>query len=683
MKLLINKRNGEQNIPTNYMILVDTSGSMYQSINSLKETLMSIGSNIGTDDTLSIGWFSGYNSFEWVCTGWKCNTDNLENLVNTKIYSRGLTCYNQILQTVENTWNNVSLLTGCENFSLFWLSDGWPNSNSPESETINLCKKLSSKFSAKTIVGYGSNYNRKLLLDMTEAINGTFSHISNYTELTASGEVLVKSKKTVKIVDLDKCYDVIWQVTDSEIIPLVCKDKQVEVLETENNGELFAIDFTEIDNLPDDQLKDGKFVYSLAYILSQKNLANLGVSVLRKAGDALRAKMLQKSFTVAQKGRSENDLKAFALVGSTINKQTVPITVSLESFVKSIKDNLGKVSIDLAKSPYKSVTRSGEDVSKVEFKTNDSSAKIVGITGNEDRANISFLTVREGQIEQYTDIDFGNRVLAYNATVENGGLSGNSVIELPIKAPTFRNYTFVANGDFNYDAISLEFDNSVGAIKASLGYTVDPNESIDLFDENQKTIKIKDFANLYKALISEKAHASVLRFYVKKYSEQKNLVDLRVQNYGVEGAKLLEEMGLDSQMRYAPKKAYKPKDENADFVPFIELTAQLKGASTISASKSFEKYEKKGKPNVGDDICWPLFEKYEKQLVALGQETFVEFCQKTLEGVEDTVDLLSQKVSSIKFFLMITNSWFVDVDKSDSFEYDGLVINTKVVNEYL
>jgi hypothetical protein len=669
MKLNIPKNENSKTLSTDYFLLIDNSGSIWNSVSALKETVKAVVTNMHETDTITVATFASHTDFDFFAKALRKN-QNILDLVNRKISARGMTNFNDSLTELNTrVFDDVGVISGNTNSVFYFLSDGYANHFNSESETINLCKRLSSKFSAKTIVGYGSNYNRKLLLDMTDAINGTFSHISNYTELTASGEVLVKSKKTVKTIDLDKCYDVIWQVTDSEIIPLVCKDKQVEVLETENSGELFAIDFDEIDALPDDhQLKDGKFVYSLVYILSQKNKANLGVSVLRKAGDVLRAKMLQKSFTVAQKGRSENDLKAFALVGSTINKQTVPSTFSLESFIKSIKDNLGKVSIDLVKSPYKSVTRSGEDASKVEFKTNDSSAKIIGITGNEDRANISFLTVRNGRITNIKDVDLIAKVEEFNK-------NSDTPIKLPIEAPTFRNYTFVANGDFNYDTISLDFENET--------HVINPNEVIDLFDENQKIVKVKDFANLYKTLIAEKAHASVLRFYVKKYSKQKNLVDLRVQNYGVEGVKLLEEMGLDSQMRYAPKHAYKPKDENADFVPFIELTAQLKGAATISASKSFEKFEKKGKPNVGDDICWPLFEKYENQLVALGEETFVEFCQKTLEGVEDTVDLLSQKVSSIKFFLMITNSWFVDVDKSDNFEYDGLVINTKIVNEYL
>jgi hypothetical protein len=54
-----------------------------------------------------------------------------------------------------------------------------------------------------------------------------------------------------------------------------------------------------------------------------------------------------------------------------------------------------------------------------------------------------------------------------------------------------------------------------------------------------------------------------------------------------------------------------------------------------------------------------------------------------LEGVEDTVELLAQKISSQKFYMMVTNSWFTDIDKSEKFEYNDLVFKISEVNEYL
>ena len=667
MKLNIPKNEDAKTKPTNYFFITDLSGSMWGSIPDLKETLRAVKDLLLPGDTFSLAYFSSSRDFDWICKGASLN-GNLEALIENKIYARGLTCFNEVLNSLDGVVKDVQLISGNTENVLFFLTDGYPNDNSPESELLKICKTLKSSFIHKQIVGYSGYYNRKLLLQMTEDIGGAFAHVSDYSDMKKSCKDFVSSKKKIKKVNLEKNFDLVWQVSSNAVLPLVCENASVDVLEDESDGELFGVDYSELESLSKENLKDGKFVYSLAFVLSQKNKANLGVSLLRKAGDNLSAKMLQKSFTVSQKGRAENDLKVKAVVGGEILSSDNGSAIFIGDFLKTVKSKLGKVSIDMNTSKYTSISRKGGDVSKVEFKTTDSNSKIVGITGNEDRANISFLTVRKGEITALNDIDLSSRVIHFNQTAKNQ-------ITFPIQTETYRNYTLVANGDFNFESLSLVSDDSV--------YSISPSNDLDLFDENQKDIKVGDFTNLYKSLIEEKAHASVLRFYIKKYAKQKHSLDLRVEQYGEEGAKLLEEMGLDYAMRFSPKKEYKPKDENADYIPFLEITGQLKGASTISASKSYEKWLKKGKANVGDLIVYPLFEKYEDKLTSLGEETFVEFCQKTLEGVEETVDLLSQKVSAQKFYLMVTNSWFTGVDKSDEFEYDGLLVKVKETKEYL
>jgi hypothetical protein len=667
MKLFIQKHTKSEMKPTNYFWIGDMSGSMHGSIKDLKETLRAVKDLLIPGDTFSLAYFSSSRDFDWICKG-ATLTNNLDKLINDKVYARGLTCFTEVLASVENTVKDVVLLTGNKDNVFFFLTDGYPNDNSPEKEVIRLCKSLSKTFVHKQIVGYSNYYNRKLLLEMTETIGGAFSHVSDYKDMKKNCEEFVSGKKMVKTIDLPHNYDVIWQVTGNDVIPLVADGRKVDVLETDADGELFGVNFDEIDALKAEDLQDAKFAYSLALVLSQKNKANMGVSILRKAGASQAAKMLQKSFTVNQKGCAENNLKVLALSGGQVDKEKVSKTTPINDFLKSVKDKLGKASIDMKKSTYKSISRKGTDISKVEFDTSDTTAKIIGITGNEDRANISFLTVRKGQVTAINDDDLNTRIKAFNK-------SSKDKIILPIEGDTYRNYTLIANGDFNFDKLTLNFEDSE--------YTVYPSKDIDLFDENQKDIKIDEFVKLYKSLIEEKAHASALRFYIKANSSQKHMDDLRINRYGVEGAKLVEEMGFDYAMRFAPKKEYKAKDDNADYVPFLEITGQLKGASAISASKSYEKFTKKGKANAGDAILFPLFEKYDKKLVDLGKETFVEFCQKTLEGVEETVDYLSQKVSSMKFYLMITNSWFSGVEKSDEFEHDGLVIKTKETKEYL
>jgi hypothetical protein len=230
----------------------------------------------------------------------------------------------------------------------------------------------------------------------------------------------------------------------------------------------------------------------------------------------------------------------------------------------------------------------------------------------------------------------------------------------------------VANGDFNFKKIVF-----------SDGTQIEPKKELDLFEDSTNVVHIKDFVNLSKTLINEKAHASVLAFYIKQNSEQKHMTDWRVENYGVEGSKLLEEMGIDYAGRYAPKKESVPVAEDADYIPFLEIDGYIKGASTVSASTSFKKWEKGSKPNVADEIIFPMIEKYEALKGSLSNELFVKTLQTSLEGVQRTVRMLARELSAIKFYLVVTNSWFDGVDKADEFEYDGFVVKVKEVKEFL
>ena len=146
-------------------------------------------------------------------------------------------------------------------------------------------------------------------------------------------------------------------------------------------------------------------------------------------------------------------------------------------------------------------------------------------------------------------------------------------------------------------------------------------------------------------------------------------------------------MGIDYAMRYSPKaeKGEKRDLDTADYIPMLEISTYMKGCSDVSASKSRTRYDavKRKDPNYIDEIMWPLFAKYDQLKNKLNKELFIKTLQTTLEGVDSTVDVLAQEISAMKFLIMSNNSWFEGVDKSDSFEYDGLVINTKIVKEYV
>jgi hypothetical protein len=664
MKILLEKSENSVNTPTNYYIVTDLSGSMWSSIKNLKQTLLATKQLIGPHDTISLAWFSGYNSFDWITKGASLTT-NFDQLIDQSIYSRGMTCYTQVLASLKDVVSNVTLLTGNSNSVLYFLSDGWPNSNSSESDILRLCRELNGKFTTTKIIGYSNNYNRKILLEMADALSGQMSHISDHIELDKSYKAFFENKAKIKNIALEKKFDLVWQVSNEINILTQKEDNSVDVQDTGEQSELFAINYDELNTLDAEILKEPKFVYSLAFALSQRNKANLGVALLRKAGDTGMASFLRKAFTVAQKGQIENDLKNLTVIASLVLQSVEVPKKTLTSFLEEMQTKIGNIAIDLDKSEYSSVTRSGTNISKVNFETDSSHAYITQVISNENRANVSLLTTRMGVINGFIDEDLAERVKAFNETA-------SKKIILPLTAPTYRNYTLVANGDFNFKKIVF-----------SDGTQIEPKKELDLFEDSTNVVHIKDFVNLSKTLINEKAHASVLAFYIKQNSEQKHATDWRVENYGVEGSKLLEEMGIDYAGRYAPKKESIPVADDADYIPFLEIDGYIKGASTVSASTSFKKWEKGSKPNVADEIIFPMIEKYEALKGSLSKELFVKTLQTSLEGVQRTVRMLARELSAIKFYLVVTNSWFDGVDKADEFEYDGFVVKVKEVKEFL
>ncbi len=685
MKIKIEKSETAGNKPTNRFVIADLSYSMYGSIRHLKDTLLATKDIIGPEDTISIGWFSSRGEYGWLVKGMKITDQNFTKLINEKFYARNATCYNEILGSLVETVEDVVLATGNNNNSLMFLSDGNPNDGHSFDSLMRVCKNIGTKslFNDTRIIGFDRYYNRELLISMAEAVGGQFSHISDHFQFDTDYKTVVTNKVETKVVDLSKKYDLIWQVTDNDVLIYKQNDRnQVVVQATKENSELLGVDLVELNDVV---LDDPRFVYSLAAVLAKANKSNLGVNVLRRAGDYHSAYMLQKAFTVDQKGRAENQLIAYALTLVEVNKTEPKGGILLKDWIKELEDLIakGEVAINTQYSEYRRITGGKEAEPKVKFEYTDGSAKIVDIKGNEDRPNITLLTNRKGQITEILDpelkekVDLFNDHAAFNESLlQDVSHSLNTKqITLPFQTERYKNYTLVSDGDFNFDSLVLNVPRGT--------VIMDPRKEIELFDPETKTVDIKEFVNLNKTLIKTKAHVSVLNWYIKNNAETKQREDLRLK-WGPEGAALLEEMGLDYQLRYTPPRAKEePKNENSDYVEHLEIDCFIKGCSKISAKDSYEKKAKGKAPNELDTVMWPLFEKYDQMLTTLKKDLFVKAIQTELEGLTKTVKVLSQEVASQKFYLFITNSWFEGQEKADTLEVDSLMIKTKYTKEYL
>lgn len=672
MKLIIPSTVSSQS-PKNYFILLDNSGSMSGSISELKETVLAIKESITERDTVSIGYFSSFGDYNWICKGASLYNADITKAIEANIKARGLTNFNQILSDVEKTVNDVVLLTGNDECVFNFASDGYPNDRSPEKETYDICEKISSLFISKTVIGYGSYYNREVLLKMAESLKGSFVHVSDCRELKRANETIFKSGQQLKQVSIDQKYDLVWQVVGTDVKLLEQKsDNSVVILEQEETDNiLFAVNFSELDSV---ELDMPAFVYSLAYILSIINKPNLGVVALKRAGDGNVASILQKAFTTANKGKAENVVKS-KITDKEIIRSHSRNKKKLSEFLNQIESN--NYYIDLTNSKFPKTSHASIDIANVKFVKANEPAKIVGITTNENRPNISFNTVQHGEIVEILNDDLNDRIKEYNLKC----VDGKNKIELPIKTTSFKNYSFVANGDFNCKKLSLigKIGNEYAQVQSFI-----PEEEIEIFENKDEPLLASEFVDSYKTLIKTKAESSIINYILKSLGglDSTHDRDLRKDLYGADAVALLGEMGLDSEMRYSSKKIRDTEKENIDYIPFLSITAQIKGAASINA-KDIKQKLNEGKSNEGTKICAPIFEKYENLKKTVEIEKYVELLRDSLKANKKQVYAILEKLIETKFRMATTNAWFEDVEKTDKFELNGVVVNVKEEKEYL
>jgi hypothetical protein len=663
MKLNIPQNTEKTTQPTNYFIILDNSGSMSYSIPEVRQTVLDIKNLTKPTDTVSLAYFSSYNDFAWIFKGASLHNSDIAKLVQSKIYARGLTCFNQVLETLEETVKDVNLLTNNSNNVFYFASDGYPNDRSPESELYAICKKNKTKFVASNVLGYSNYYNRNVLLKMAETLGGTFTHISNGKDMAKANQEIFKSGKKLKIIPIDQKYDLVWQVLGKEIRLLTQKpDNSVDILEEDDSeNTLYAVNYSELNTV---ELTEPSFVYSLAYVLSQQNKANLGVSVLKRSGDQKTAKTLQKAFTTSGKGNAENLIKSL-ISEKSLPQTEQPVMVPLSQLLEDLvtKDYY----LDVKKSEFSKISRGANYVNNVEFVVSDSLPKITNVISNESRPNISLQTVQIGQITKVLDEDLRKRIDAYNVTA-------SKAITFPIAATTFKNYALVSNGDFNFTKLVLNLD--------SYPITIIPDNELEIFENSDEPLNAKEFAKQARALIVAKAESSVINYLIKEKGGSVAAVDLRVVNYGEGAVELLKELGLDSQMRYAAKQGSNVKDENADFIEFLSISCAIDKASSINAKEAYAKIQA-GKLNKPAEICKPFFDKYVSLESSVKPEDYVKLLQDASKTNKTLVSKISEKLSEIKFRMATTNAWFEDVPKSDKFMIDDVIIKVENEKEYL
>jgi len=166
--------------PTNRVVIVDCSGSMYSELPKLRQSLKNkLPTLIKPNDTLTLIWFSGKNQFGIVFEDIEFSslTDltNVNNAIDRFLTPQGATAFLQPIQEAKRAITQSTKGSA----TLHFMTDGHNNQGS-ENEIVQACQELFPLVSSATFVEYGYYANHDLLVRMAETTSGRVVLAENF-----------------------------------------------------------------------------------------------------------------------------------------------------------------------------------------------------------------------------------------------------------------------------------------------------------------------------------------------------------------------------------------------------------------------------------------------------------------------------------------------------------------------
>ncbi|WPJ72213.1 hypothetical protein DEEACLCL_00196 [Salmonella phage CRW-SP2] len=704
--------------PTNHVIVVDVSGSMYGALPKLRSHLKeNLASLVKPEDTVSILYFSSKGDFGTVFAGRSINTTSdlseINGLIDRFLQPSGCTGFVEPLRLAVDT---VSGLTkpGVIN-SLVFMTDGYDNCWR-SSEILDAAAVLPKAFQNVTIIEYGWYCNRELLGQMAERAGATHVFAEGQNEYQSELETALKSATPKIVVDVPLLYTHAIYVENGVATVLAVQDDEEHpvghVCIPETVSQLWVVNPNMIDQL--DSLKDIQAAYVLAFYGVYIMDADLVWAALKKTGDVRFIKQYNNCFTK----QDYSNVKA-ALVEAIVDESKRGVDgidydlVPAEdaTTIVDVLTYLAEAGVSVVtKHPLFSYTSIGRGTVQKADDTEDKLAEeIANAKSKEERKALALkLASHEEWTPEFNPVDDLGIVpisnLVYNSerpnisvqTVQNGTVTIPEFVQekygLPQELDTwrYRNYTIVKDGIINLKTMPIQADAEVATVLGQMGVHVFGGkdqvfivnlESVPMVNRAMtKNISAAQFFADNVRLEALKAKQKVLKFYRDELVGKGNAVGLATK-YGKDAADFLSSVGI-RDYGFSPKTEMK---DATDFYMSRELNVKIAGASSLpSIAAVLKKKAENKKLNAADLLIDKALQEYEA-FVKSPAITSVppEVQSKLIEGwigeaakaAIKEVRALNKTLSKVVYGIVAGHGWFTDLDLEEStmeVEVDGV-----------
>lgn len=712
--LTINKINDgqetlpkSQSLPTNFIFVIDVSGSMYYDLQLIRKQLKNKLPNLVKEgDTVTLIWFSGHDQAgilqEEVEVKALTDLQMLNDNIDRYLKAIFLTAFHKPLVLAKEAIERMKKNRPDSVFSLIFLTDGY-NNDCSWSDVMSSLKDLEDELAASTFVEYGYYADTRRVTEMAQSIGGEKIDASGFDEYDQVFEAkLQKSYSSSKRVTVDLPstleFDFAFTVNEGEIILYGVDNGQVTVPES-------TTELCYFNSSPSVTLAAGRnggidngTLYGALYVLSDKMLYDEADYVFQLLGD----KHLYDLFVNAY---GKQKLMSFkALVKECITNED-------KRYVDGYSDSL--VVDENAYSVMNLIDDLTADDHAVFFPFHDNfnykrigakREQVVGLTDDEKQQIMESTSVEEAKEildkAEGRDLKFvyADKTKGYPLTdlVWSSSRANLSVrvryeghVDLPkneygldkIDTFIYRTYTLIKDGILNVTHLPIKASNPTIAkfnnrelvtdIDVDGIVTIDFSSIPVINRKMVKNISAKTLAEKEYKLFELKALEKVYKHYENKHFPKvsKGFVDL----YGVEAEAWLKELGITEFNGFAPKTT---SADGSDVYMAVELKTKIAKHSTLPkvdvviakhlAEKSLNAPEKLMAIAIVDyenQISSSLYTKLSDQ--SLKDNVLKNWLENVKLSVRKERRRLLQEIAQIKFALILSKKWFTEFTSFD------------------
>jgi len=700
---------------TNFITIIDVSGSMSYELGSIRTQLKNKLSNLVKEgDTITIIWFSGNRDAgilkEEVEIKSLKSLQDLNNAIDKFIRPIGATAFHKPLELAHEAIGRIKKNRPNSMFSLIFLTDGY-NNDCAWSDVIASLKKLEPNLAASTFVEYGYYADSRRIAEMAELIGGEKIEAQKFDDYDVIFESKIQktyssAKKVLVDLPTNVKFDFAFTISeDNEVILYGIKERQVLVPENTKSLLYFtsgAAKFVTYDDPSDQELN--KLMYGSVYVLSEKLQTEYVDDVFKVLGD-------QKLYKTFSNAFGKQKLFAFkGLVKECIgdkSKQFISgrsTNMVLDENAYCVMNLIDDITSDENALVYPlheefNYNRIGaKKVSKAESLNEDQKKKIASATTIEEIKALADEMVETTSLKfEYNDKKKGYPINGLVWSSDRANLSikiqYDGYVTLPennfglTKFDTFiyRTYTIIKDGILNLSQLPMKLSEStldkiskqsgVNVVYASDGSNIGIVEFSELPIINKKMVKsisAKKLAMLEYELLQTQALEKVYKYFEASHfpKESKGFVE----KYGKEAEEWLKTLGLTESNGYNEPGMTLEKGTDFYMAPVLE-TKIAKHSSSPKVLDVINKMKEGKALNPYDQLLKVAIDDYNAVVTSslyvgltdtkLKDEALRNWLKSVKTAMNKKRKSLLQDIAQIKFSLILSKKWFEEFSSFD------------------